>query len=85
LFKAYKSSYKRRLQVYAAGQIADLDALNNPMSLYELGANYYLTGTLGPKLSLGYQNRAILKNRYSIPQSDRKSMLVLQFQISVKL
>jgi hypothetical protein len=50
---------KGRLQVYAAGQIADLDALNNPMSLYELGANYYLTGTFGPKLSLGYQNRAI--------------------------
>jgi hypothetical protein len=57
--KTYKSSYKGRLQVYAAGQIADLDALNNPMSLYELGANYYLTGTLGPKLSLGYQNRAV--------------------------
>jgi hypothetical protein len=74
---------KGRLQVYAAGQIADLDALNNPMSLYELGANYYLTGTLGPKLSLGYQNRAIFeKIAIQYPQSDRKSMLVLQFQIS---
>jgi hypothetical protein len=46
-----------------SGQIADLDALNNPMSLYELGANYYLTGTLGPKLSLGYQNRAIFEKQ----------------------
>jgi hypothetical protein len=53
------------------------------MSLYELGANYYLTGTLGPKLSLGYQNRAIFwKTGIQYPQSDRKSMLVLQFQIS---
>jgi hypothetical protein len=34
--KAYKPATKGRLQVYAAGQIADLDALNNPMSLYEL-------------------------------------------------
>jgi hypothetical protein len=47
LFKAHNPATKGRLQVYAAGQIADLDALNNPMSLYELGANYYLTGTLG--------------------------------------
>jgi hypothetical protein len=44
--KAYKPATKGDCK-YAAGQIADLDALNNPMSLYELGANYYLTGTFG--------------------------------------
>jgi hypothetical protein len=27
---------RKTASVYAAGQIADLDALNNPMSLYEL-------------------------------------------------
>lgn len=74
---------KGRIQVYAAGQIADLEALDSPMSLYELGANYYLTGTLGPKLSLGYQNRAIFEETaIEYPQSDRKDMLVLQFQVS---
>lgn len=74
---------KGRIQVYAAGQIADLEALDSPMSLYELGANYYLTGTLGPKLSLGYQSRAIFeKTGIKYPQSDRKDMLVLQFQVS---
>jgi hypothetical protein len=50
-----------------SGQIALIN------SLYELGANYYLTGTLGPKLSLGYQNRAILKKTgIQYPQSDQK-------------
>jgi hypothetical protein len=52
------------------------------MSLYELGANYYLTGTFGPKLSLGYQIELFWKTGIQYPQSDRKSMLVLQFQIS---
>jgi hypothetical protein len=66
-------------RLYAAGQIADLDALNNPMSLYELGANYYLTGTLGPKLSLGYQNRAIFEKSIHLKVI---KVLVLQFQIS---
>ncbi|SEA50485.1 Phosphate-selective porin O and P [Flavobacterium gillisiae] len=81
--KPANPSTKGRLQVYAAGQIADLEALENPMSLYELGANYYLTGTLGPKVSLGYQNRAIFeKTGAQYPQSDRKSMIVLQFQVS---
>jgi hypothetical protein len=73
---------KRKTTSLCKGQIADLDALNNPMSLYELGANY-LTGTFGPKLSLGYQNRSILKTGIQYPQSDRKSMF-LQFQISFK-
>jgi hypothetical protein len=81
--KPTNPSTKGRLQVYAAGQIADLEALDNPMSLYELGANYYLTGTLGPKVSLGYQNRSIFeKTGAQYPQSDRKSMIVLQFQVS---
>lgn len=74
---------KGRIQAYAAGQIADLEALKSPMSLYELGANYYLTGTLGPKLSVGYQSRAIFeKTGIKYPQSARKDMLVLQFQVS---
>jgi hypothetical protein len=53
------------------------------MHLYELGANCYLTGTLGPKLSLGYQNRAVFEKTGSLyPQNDRKGMVVRQFQVS---
>lgn len=82
--KAKDANVKGRIQAYAAGQIADLEALNSPMSMYELGANYYLTGSLGPKLSLGYQSRAIFDKTADIKysQSDRKDMFVLQFQVS---
>jgi hypothetical protein len=53
------------------------------MHLYELGGNCYLTGTLGPKLSLGYQNRAVFEKTGSLyPQNDRKGMVVRQFQVS---
>jgi len=73
-----------RFQPYAATQIADLEALNTPMTMYELGVNYYTTGTLGPKFSLNYQNRAIydktLTGQYK--QSDRLGMVVLQCQVS---
>jgi len=82
--KPSNPAIKGRIQAYAAGQIADLEALDNPMSLYELGANYYLTGSLGPKLSLGWQNRAIFERPVTgkYTQSDRKNMLMLQFQVS---
>lgn len=82
--KSKDETTKGKTQVYAAGQIADLEALDNPMTMYELGVNYYFTGTLGPKVSLGYQNRAIFDKAITgkNPQSDRKSMVVLQMQIS---
>jgi hypothetical protein len=34
--KPINPATKEDCKLYAAGQIADLDALNNPMSLYEL-------------------------------------------------
>lgn len=75
---------KGRFQPYAAMQIADLEALDVPMTMYELGVNYYTTGTLGPKFSLNYQNRAVydktLTGQYK--QSDRLGMVVLQCQVS---
>lgn len=82
--KSANTTTKGKTQVYAAGQIADLEALEIPMTMYELGANYYFTGTLGPKVSLGYQNRAIFDKAITgkNPQSDRKSMVVLQLQVS---
>ncbi|PTT04061.1 hypothetical protein DBR27_09830, partial [Flavobacterium sp. HMWF030] len=77
--KSENADRKGRFQPYAATQIADLEALNTPMTMYELGVNYYTTGTLGPKFSLNYQNRAIydktLTGQYK--QSDRLGMVVL--------
>ncbi|MDL2144555.1 hypothetical protein QQY79_18670 [Flavobacterium tructae] len=82
--KSDNESKKGRFQPYAATQIADLEALDTPMAMYELGVNYYTTGTLGPKFSLNYQNRAVYDKNLTgaYKQSDRLGMVVLQCQVS---
>lgn len=82
--KSDNESKKGRFQPYAATQIADLEALDTPMAMYELGVNYYTTGTLGPKFSLNYQNRAVYNKNLTgaYKQSDRLGMVVLQCQVS---
>ena len=82
--KSDNESRKGRFQPYAATQIADLEALDTPMAMYELGVNYYTTGTLGPKFSLNYQNRAVYDKSLTgaYKQSDRLGMVVLQCQVS---
>ncbi|WP_264530030.1 OprO/OprP family phosphate-selective porin [Flavobacterium sp. N502540] len=82
--KSDNESKKGRFQPYAATQIADLKALDTPMAMYELGVNYYTTGTLGPKFSLNYQNRAVYDKNLTgaYKQSDRLGMVVLQCQVS---
>jgi len=82
--KSNNESKKGRFQPYAATQIADLQALDTPMTMYELGVNYYTTGTLGPKFSLNYQNRAVYDKTLigAYKQSDRLGMVVLQCQVS---
>ncbi|MCA1918430.1 MAG: OprO/OprP family phosphate-selective porin [Flavobacterium piscis] len=82
--KSDNESKKGRFQPYAATQIADLEALDTPMTMYELGVNYYTTGTLGPKFSLNYQNRAVYDKTLigAYKQSDRLGMVVLQCQVS---
>lgn len=82
--KSDNAAKKGRFQPYAATQIADLEALDTPMTMYELGVNYYTTGTLGPKFSLNYQNRAVYDKTLigAYKQSDRLGMIVLQCQVS---
>jgi hypothetical protein len=82
--KSDNEAKKGRFQPYAATQIADLEALDTPMTMYELGVNYYTTGTLGPKFSLNYQNRAVYDKTLigAYKQSDRLGMVVLQCQVS---
>lgn len=86
LFKNSEDTAKKgRFQPYLAAQVADLDALKTPMSMYEIGANYYTTGTFGPKFSLNYQNRAVYDKTLLNPkytQVDRLGMVVLQCQVS---
>lgn len=82
--KSSNTAKKGRFQPYVAAQVAALEALDTPMTMYEIGANYYTTGTFGPKFSLNYQNRAIYDNSLigKYKQSDRLGTVVLQCQVS---
>lgn len=78
---------KGRTQVFVASEVAVLDGLKSPMSMFEAGFNYYITGTFGPKISLSYQNRSVYEatlqaRETKLNPSARKGMLVLQYQIS---
>ncbi|OXA90942.1 porin [Flavobacterium hercynium] len=83
--KSDNAEKKGRLQPFVATQIADLEALNTPMAMYEIGANYYTTGTFGPKFSLNYQSRSVYGQtavNSKFRQEDRLGMVVLQCQVS---
>lgn len=83
--KSANETIKGRFQPYVATQIAALKALDTPMAMYEIGANYYTTGTFGPKFSLNYQNRSVYGKSASnskLTQEDRLGMVVLQCQVS---
>jgi hypothetical protein len=75
-----------RFQMFASTEIAALEALDEPMTMYELGLNYYFKNNLGPKVTLGYQNRSISENldviTNKLTQTDRKGMVVLQMQVN---
>lgn len=77
-------SIKGRPQIYVCTEYANLQALNKPMTMFEAGINYYITGTFGPKVTLGYQNRGIFKpvaGQIQQVSNGRRGMLVLQYQI----
>ncbi|MEQ8552308.1 MAG: porin [Cyclobacteriaceae bacterium] len=69
------------LQPYTMIELADFEALDDPMFLLEAGINYLLDGHQS-KVTLGYRNRPVF-----IAQSgqrivdNRKSMVVLQYQV----
>jgi hypothetical protein len=70
-----------RLQPYGDITYAQFDRLNQPMVVWGLGANW-LIDYQRAKISLGYQNRPIF-DPVSLNQSERRSMLVLQFQVAI--
>jgi len=72
------------LQPFTATQIGLFDALADPMVMAEAGFNLFLTGTHTSKLSMVYQNRPVFSTNVAGVnfQSDRKSMVVMQYQVS---
>lgn len=72
------------IQPFVAAQVGLFEALHDPMVMVEGGLNVLITGTHNSKLSLNYQNRPVFStNAAGISyQSDRRSMAVLQYQVS---
>ncbi|MCC7299014.1 MAG: hypothetical protein IT244_11830 [Bacteroidia bacterium] len=81
--KTFKS--KAKLQVFAATQLAQFDALKQVMTLYEGGANCYINGTTGNKLSFYYQLRPVYNknSQGEAVTTSHKGMAVLQYQIAI--
>lgn len=69
------------LMPYASMQCSDYKKLRDPMLVWDAGINWLISGH-GQKISLGLQNRPVF-DRVSLRESGRKSMLVLQYQISI--
>ena len=73
-----------KLQVFGTCQHAKFEALQKSMTMYELGLNYYIHGTVLNKLSLEYQSRPVYtKSGGAYTENGRKGMVVVQFQIGI--
>ncbi|MDN3687578.1 hypothetical protein [Cyclobacterium jeungdonense] len=72
------------LQPFIASQFANWDRLNDSMLMYEYGINWLINGN-ATKMSLNYQSRPVFDSVQEgiINQTDRKGMLVLQFQVAI--
>jgi hypothetical protein len=83
--KAKKEDQKGRFQIYGAAEVASLQALKTPITLFEGGINYYFTSKLTSKVTFGYQNRAVFSNTVGetkLVETTRKGMYVIQYQIA---
>lgn len=69
------------LMPYATLQTANYDRLDKEMTLFNLGANWFMKGNTS-KVSLDYQNRPVyaLAGNNLIRSSSRKGQFVLQYQ-----
>lgn len=63
-------------------QHSNWDALEETMTVYDFTVNFMMNGH-GNKLSLGYQYRPVF-DAITLKEIDRKGMVVLQYQISIK-
>lgn len=70
-----------QLQPYVMMMNGSFDRLKQSVLEYDAGLNWYIDGYRS-KLTLNYQNRPIFSS-IDMKESDRKSMVVLQFQIAI--
>jgi hypothetical protein len=70
-----------QLQTYIMVMHGNFDRLPQAMLQYDAGLNWYMNDYRS-KLTLNYQNRPIFSST-DLKESNRKSMVVLQFQIAI--
>ncbi len=69
-----------QFQFYGRVQYSDFDRLQDPMTAFDLGINWFFNGHLS-KLTLNAQNRPIFYNRHNnLKEGDTKWMFTLQYQ-----
>ncbi|MBT2163532.1 hypothetical protein [Zobellia barbeyronii] len=79
-----RTKYYGKLQPYAAVQYSDFDRLNEPMTYYDLGINWFLKDHLS-KFSLSLQNRPIYNSTdQGLEVDSRKWSAVLQYIIRIE-
>ncbi|EMR04018.1 hypothetical protein ADICEAN_00889 [Cesiribacter andamanensis AMV16] len=72
---------QRQLQAYASLQWGRLEALHDPVLIWNTGLHYLLNGQRS-KLTLGYQSRPVFRaSEHLVTEDMRKHMLVLQYQL----
>ncbi len=72
------------IQLFGALQHSTFDALDDPMLMYEFGANWLIAGN-NAKLSLEYQSRPIFETDAlgNTNSTSRKGMVVMQLQVGI--
>lgn len=70
------------IQPYFNMQLANYEALNEPMQLFESGINLLFNGHMS-KLTFGIQNRPIYNLDNDNKVTDRKNMYVIQYQFKI--
>lgn len=69
------------LQPYVATQLSLMDALDDPMALFEVGLNWFLGGHHA-KLTLHYRNRPVfITDARPFPEDTRRSEIILQTHV----
>jgi hypothetical protein len=73
------------IQLYGNTQYSKLQALKDPVLMYEAGVNWFIHGTHNAKFTLGYQNRPVFNTNATgdVGVLKRLSMAVIQYQVSL--
>jgi hypothetical protein len=72
-----------KVQAFSSMEYGKLDALHDPLFIYDVGLNYFIKGH-SSKITIGYQNRPVYFNSENkIISKERKSMIVIQYQIKI--